>query len=97
MFFKKWRHKIDDEVLGIHKSIRALRDNVNDIGTLVECETCGCLLRRWKAIKGKSSIRTQYQRDDDSSIALNQQMTKQIETIYTPYYCKVHAPKETPC
>ena len=97
MFFKKWRHKIDDEVRGIYKSIQEVKNSVDDIGILVECETCGCLLRRWKAIKGKSSIRTQYQPDYDSNIVLNQPMTKQIETIYTPYYCKVHAPKETPC
>jgi hypothetical protein len=47
---------------------------------LVECEICGCLLRKYSAYKGNGRItRKSFGRE---------------EYIYYPYYCNVHKPKE---
>jgi len=53
---------------------------------LVECSVCGCLLRKWVAIKGKGEIRTET--------IWHVYGSEVREVIYHPYYCKVHAPKE---
>ena len=53
--------------------------------SLKECKTCGCLLLS-HAIKGKPEIKQRP--------VLRYHDPKATEDfIYTPYYCRVHAPK----
>lgn len=51
------------------------------------CETCGCLIAPEFAVKGELEIR-QRQRFIYSTPDVRSE-----DYIYTPYYCKVHAPK----
>jgi hypothetical protein len=52
-----------------------------------ECEVCGCLLGS-SAIKGESVVRKK------EFVAFNPYCSNPTEIIFTPHYCKVHAPKE---
>ena len=45
----------------------------------LDCEICGCLVRKNMAVKGKAEIRNYANKTD---------------CIFTPYYCKRCAPKE---
>ena len=58
---------------------------------IVECETCGCLLKKATAIKGPGVIRdiTTYS-SGFNGIGCT---IGESEAIYHPYYCKLHAPK----
>jgi hypothetical protein len=57
------------------------------------CEICGCHIKDEFAVKGKEEIR-----ERDVRYHPEQQVfwlyTPREKYIYTPYYCKVHAPKD---
>ena len=56
-----------------------------------ECEVCGCLLGQ-SAVKGESVVR---ERNVSLTYAYPMSsFTQLMEYIFTPYYCKIHAPKE---
>ena len=56
----------------------------------VECEVCGCLLKKTTAIKGKSEVRD---RSIEMAFEHGYYIPHKREYIYTPYYCKIHQPK----
>lgn len=68
----------------IFSKISILEDKIDKY---TECEVCGCLVENSKIIKGKSEIRTKEHYICYPSI------TKKIEYIHTPKYCKHCAPK----
>lgn len=68
----------------IFSKIDRLEDKINGYAS---CEICGCLVENSKIIKGKSEIRTKEHYIHYPSI------TKKIEYIHTPKYCKHCAPK----
>lgn len=60
------------------------------------CEVCGCLIKTTEAVKGVSVIKIdynygswEYQPDTNKF-----KYMKEREYLFTPYYCKVHAPKK---
>ena len=55
--------------------------------TTIECEVCGCLVRKVIAHKGKREIRK-------VRTGLGGTFETNKEYIYTPYYCKSHIPRE---
>lgn len=59
---------------------------------LLECETCGCLLSRQSAIKGTSIIK-QRNAYEKSYQYMYPSIMMMEDYIFTPYYCKIHAPK----
>lgn len=75
MIKNQWEYHIDD----ISEKI---------FNKLVECEKCGCLLKREVAVKGEPIIKDTpywYMKSADPDVK---------ETyIHTPHYCKVHALK----
>ena len=57
----------------------------------VECEECGCLLKKDTAIRGKSRVGIIY-----ANISPTISGPIQIEAgeyVHKVYYCKIHAPK----
>jgi hypothetical protein len=50
-----------------------------------DCEICGCMVRKKNAVKGKSELK------EDTDFWHKQ------EYIFTPYYCKLCAPKGRKC
>lgn len=82
------RQEIKKEFNNVYETTRILRNDLNKIGELVECETCSCLLRKSKAIKGESYILIR------KTVVPHMMVEKAYfdeEYIYTPYYCKIHA------
>jgi hypothetical protein len=57
-----------------------------------ECEVCGCLLGS-SAIKGESVVRKKEVFAVFSPYYNNPE-PRYMEILFTPYYCKIHAPKE---
>jgi hypothetical protein len=86
----KWRKNTDREIQGIFESIDSLRKDLNQIGDLVQCETCGCLLRKITAIKGKSIIHSHKEPVPHAFYYSGGQLEREVEEIYTPYFCKIH-------
>jgi hypothetical protein len=98
--FKKDR-QIADELKNEHEKLEARIAELENI-ELVECDKCGCLLKKKTAIKGDPEIRQKEEMDwkycfirawgrsigkDDPAIPL-------VDYIYYPYYCKIHKPKK---
>jgi hypothetical protein len=65
--------------------IEELYEVKEKVNKFVSCETCGCLLHKKDAIRGKSKIVEVI--DYESMLCLKK------EVIHHPYYCKCHAPK----
>jgi hypothetical protein len=63
------------------------RDTIKLAGTRT-CETCGCLMHKSVSTKGKTVIKI---RPILSFYSLH---PCEEEYMYTPYYCRVHAPSE---
>lgn len=66
-----------------------------EVPKTVACEVCGCLVNFSLAVKGESLIKVahdynswEYQPDTNKF-----KYEKEKEYLYTPYYCRVHAPK----
>jgi len=66
------------------------------------CEFCGCAVHSALAIKGKSEIRVRPPIPPRLTMMFEGKMCDppiltrgylETEYIYTPYYCKLHAPK----
>lgn len=53
----------------------------------IDCEICGCMVSKAKAIKGKGEMR-------DRIITMYECGNMPIEFIYYPHYCKRCAPKD---
>jgi len=70
--------------------------------SLVECEVCGCLLRKGSAVRGESVIDRDeggdvpYGHRDGASLydILTAVPPTGMETIREVWYCKVHQPKK---
>jgi len=60
-----------------------VKQSLND--NFVECETCGCLLKKETAFRGKSEVVTE--------IINGGFYTEETEKIKENYYCKIHKPK----
>ena len=77
----------------LEKRIRVLENSFSDLEGRTEetisCEKCGCLVRKSDAVKGKAVIKQRRVFKSYYSVFLTDE-----DYIYTPYYCKVHAPKE---
>jgi hypothetical protein len=59
---------------------------------LVECETCGCLLKKETAIRGKSEVR---EKNFKTAFAAFYNMSDyKEEYIHENWYCKIHQPKK---
>lgn len=54
------------------------------------CETCGCFVNPEMAIEGKSIIKTVKK----SMSSCFQYPEYEEKYIFTPYFCKIHAPTE---
>ena len=57
---------------------RKVEETIREIGDIVSCESCGCLLKKETARKGKPEIRTRKQCGEGTDTA---------EFIYHPYFC----------
>ena len=76
--------------------VKLIKEIIRDeVPKTVPCEVCGCFVRHDLAIKGESIIKIdhsysswEYQPDTNKF-----KYEKEKEYLYTPYYCKVHAPK----
>jgi hypothetical protein len=75
---QKKKNLIDDEIRELGKRISILE---NSIAPYVECETCGCLLKKDTAIEGKKTIEQKLSYDKIFSM-------QRIDYIHTPYYCR---------
>lgn len=92
---KELRKKVDTELHEISNITKNIEIEINkkmDKLDLVECEKCGCLLKKETAIKGKSEVR------EEKSYIMSYNDAKFYEKnpkeyIHIPYYCKVHKPK----
>jgi len=69
--------------------IKALEIEHLLIPETVECEKCGCLLKKETAFKGPGEIRRKESRVDETF----HRWADYIDYIHYPYYCKVHKPK----
>jgi hypothetical protein len=59
----------------------------------VDCETCGCMIRKEKAVRGASIVRRMYERYEPLMQALTREDRIMVgldfrEELYTPHYCK---------
>ena len=88
------------KIIFLSKRLDSLEDKVHGLEknnyTTVECDKCGCLLRKHTAIAGVSIIRKRDKKPLGNaypgySIA-DAFFCEQEEYIYTPYFCKIHAP-----
>ena len=70
----------------IERDLTFLEDNLKNVKRPVSCEKCGYLVSLQNAIKGKSFVKTKKFKD-----LLGQPYEE--EYIYTPFFCKEHAPK----
>ena len=57
---------------------RKVEETIREIGDIVSCESCGCLLKKETARKGEAEVRVQK---------LSQLGSKDEEYIYHPYFC----------
>jgi len=74
-----------------------LAEDIYKSSAYVECETCGCLLRKSRAVRGESVI----EREDDMAALANHVIgtpafsgVNSTESIREVYYCLVHAKKD---
>ena len=87
-----WGKRINAQIEKLEQEIKNLQSKILSTPDLVECETCGCAIKKETATKGESIIK-KYElpyfmmrscfRDEDTE-----------EHIHTPYYCKRCAPKD---
>jgi len=59
----------------------------------ISCETCGCLIAPEFAVAGEKEIRRRSKEYWDGNTGRMFTMVEKEDYIYTPYYCKLHAPK----
>lgn len=64
---------------------KKLYDHIRQCIKIVECETCGCLLNKETAIRGKSKI------EERKYFGCMGELVDG-EYIKEVYYCKIHAP-----
>ncbi len=92
--------KFKKDILGWIGTIRGdlqnhIRQYHTDIPPAVECEECGCLLKKGTAIQGELEVRRERKEHlDEVGLHFRGYWFTDEEYIYTPYYCKIHAPKE---
>jgi len=76
------------ELDDIWNEIKVIKDVMQLKLDLVHCETCGCLIKKEDAIKGRAEVRTKHTIQSCVYVGVE-------EVVYHPYYCKVHAPKQS--
>lgn len=90
-----WLKAQDKEISDLKETIRQVDDAriLTGLSSIVECEVCGCLLKKATARKGKDELR--YRPINVFTIApVVLDPWPEEAYVYTPYYCKIHAPKE---
>ena len=88
-------NKVQDKLIGdinrheaIIKELKDFTDKLRreEKPDFVSCEKCGCAILRDNAIKGKAEIKSTFWQNIWGTRG-------QEDTIFYPYYCKLHAPK----
>lgn len=98
MFNKFLTKELVDEIMylrtqipQIQKDIYELRIKTSEQNDLVECEKCGCLLRKKTAIYGGDKI-VEVTKMEQTPMGMC--YPKTVKEVQGKYYCKVHAPKK---
>jgi len=85
----------EEQIVKLHRKINELgtklsaRIEETDVDAVI-CKVCGCFINRENAIKGESEIKKSRKLISYKDCI---PVTQDTEVIYSPYYCKVHAPK----
>jgi hypothetical protein len=56
---------------------------IGEVTKTIDCESCGCMVKKEKSVKGKSEVRTKPIYCDAGFV-----LRIEEEEIFTPYYCK---------
>lgn len=72
------------------KRLKVIETKVSNIPETVDCEICGCMVRKEVAVKGKSEVRERFNGRLFSLFFIH----AEDEYLYTPYFCKRCAPKD---
>ena len=96
-------NKVQDKLIGDINRHEAIISELKDFTDklrreekpdFVSCEKCGCAILRDNAIKGKAEIRTKqepvYFVGSHESYKIRDE---NVDYLFYPYYCKLHAPK----
>lgn len=91
MFGRKLRVRLNE----IQMELNALQSKVSQVNqhTSFDCETCGCMISKDKAIAGEDQVWTRI----EYNVYLPNggwMPQREVKFIHTPYYCKKCAPKE---
>lgn len=96
------RDRVNELEEGFRRSLYSNLKCKSDLGhshphpldNLVECEVCGCLLKKESAVKGKGAVRIIPEAYHIATFPGNFTFIEpEKEYIHHTYYCKVHAPK----
>lgn len=92
---KKLREEVKELSRVISGAFKRCDDKKQDKLDLVECEKCGCLLKKETAIKGKSEVRLRKIPFGTTWVNTTCEFCpeKEEEYIHEVYYCKIHKPK----
>jgi len=91
----------EDKIVSLHVDVIQLEKRIDKFEDFVKslrcCETCGCLISKKHAIKSTSVIRLSTEpvlmhRETMLGIEIYDGPDKVTEVLYTPFYCKIHAP-----
>ncbi len=93
MFHKSLEKRIEDLEKRVDYVNLTVCPSKISSSSVVDCETCGCMISVNKAVKGKSEIRIKKGQWEPTFIGGCMLMPDQ-EYIYTPYYCKRCTSKE---
>ncbi len=87
------RHKeLQKQIVELKEDIEN-RVKKNNLPDLIDCQICGCCVRRSVAIKGKSEIRI-HTVFSPYNQAICWPHSQEEEYIFTPFYCKRCSPVE---
>jgi len=89
--YKEWSESIRE----IFEKIKEVMDKKVKSEDLVECEVCGCLLKKETAVKGESKIVIEHDVDFHNGFDFNGFLFGKERIIHT-YYCKLHNPNIFP-
>ena len=94
IFFKKLRNAVKDlyaRVNTIEQTILNVSYGV-EVPDTVDCEICGCRVRKEYAKKGKGEVRIKKQYSP--FLRVTDGYSEDVEFIFTPFWCKRCAPKD---
>lgn len=92
MFFSK----LKDKVSSISLRVSALENDKALVISTVDCEVCGCMVKKLIAVRGKGVIKQiepSYEFGLPTLGYILSFMNMESEYLHTPYYCKRCAPK----